>query len=240
MDIKEASILGDKAITHWYYVTKGRALVDMLKSINVPEIYDIGAGSGIFSKILIEAGITQSAICVDPAYPEDRVELHLGHPIRFIRSIKHVSCPLILIMDVLEHVDFDVRLIRQYSEDMPLGGKVLVTVPAFRFLWSGHDVFLGHRRRYTLPAIEKKIKMAGLSVLCSRYFFGALFPLVSLSRMIDRRLNVSGRKKAESMLKDYPPKLNRLLTYLHDVERQLIFPFNQFAGLTIFCLAEKR
>jgi hypothetical protein len=240
MDVKEASILGDKAISHWYYVAKGRALIDMLKSINVPEVLDVGAGSGVFTKILIQAGICQSAICVDPAYREESVEYHLGRPIRFVRSIENVNPSLVLIMNVLEHVDNDMGLLRQYSESMSAGGKVLVTVPAFKFLWSGHDVFLGHLRRYTMPEIERKMRMSGLSILSSRYFFGTLLPLAALVRINNRHRQASGSCKAASMLKKYPPKLNKLLTYIHDVERRFLFPFNRIAGLTIFCLAEKR
>jgi 2-polyprenyl-3-methyl-5-hydroxy-6-metoxy-1,4-benzoquinol methylase len=240
MDVKEASILCDKAISHWYYVAKGRALIDMLKSITVPEVLDVGAGSGVFAKILIEAGICQRAICVDIAYHEESVKYHLGRPIRFVRSNEHVTPSLVLIMDVLEHVEDDIGLLRQYSESMSAGGKVLITVPAFKFLWSGHDVFLQHLRRYTLPQIERRMQMAGLSILDSRYFFGMLLPLVALVRMNNRRRQASGSSKAASMLKKYPPKLNKLLTGIHDVERQFLFPFNRIAGLTIFCLAEKR
>ena len=240
MDVKEELILGDKALTHWYYIAKGRALVAMLKSIKVPEIVDVGAGSGVFSKILIEAGICRSAICVDPAYPDEREELYLGRSIHFVRSIDTVTQSLILIMDVLEHLDDDVGLIRQYSEYMPHGGKILVTVPAFGFLWSGHDVFLEHRRRYTLLTIEKRLQMANLKVLRSRYFFGTLFPIVTLVRIVNRWQLESGSSKAESMLNNYPPIVNKILTYIHDFERLFLFPFNRFAGLSIFCLAEKR
>ena len=240
MDVKEELILGDKALTHWYYIAKGRALVAMLKSIKVPEIVDVGAGSGVFSKILVEAGICRSAICVDPAYPDEREELYLGRSIHFVRSIDAVTQSLILIMDVLEHVDDDVGLIRQYAEYMPCGGKILVTVPAFDFLWSGHDVFLEHRRRYTLLTIEKRLQMANLKVLRSQYFFGTLFPIVTFVRTVIRWQLESGSSKAESMLKNYPPLLNKILTYIHDFERLFLFPFNRFAGLSIFCLAEKR
>lgn len=239
MDVKEATILGDKAISHWYYATKGRALIEILKSVKVSEVLDVGAGSGIFAKILIEAGISQSAVCVDPAYLEDKTESHLGRPIRYVRSVQNVSASLILIMDVLEHVDHDVGLIQHYSKFLSPGGKVLVTVPSFRFLWSGHDVFLAHRRRYTLSEIEKKIKVSGLSVICGRYFFGILFPLVVFMRLADRVYQAAGDHRAASMLRNYPPKLNKILTDLHDIERRFMFPFNRFAGLTIFCLAEK-
>ena len=240
MDVKEELILGDKAPTHWYYVAKGRALLAMLKSIKVPEIVDVGAGSGIFSKILLEAGKCRSAICVDPAYADQREEWYLGRSIRFVQSIDNLTQSLVLLMDVLEHVNDDVGLIRQYTGCMPHAGKVLVTVPAFDFLWSGHDVFLGHRRRYTLLTIEKKLQMANLKILRSQYFFGTLFPIVALVRTVNRWQLESGSSKSESMLKKYPPMLNKILTYIHDFERLFLFPINRFAGLSIFCLAEKR
>ena len=53
-------------------------------------------------------------------------------------------------------------LVRHYAAKVPSGAHFLVTVPAFRFLWSGHDVFLEHKRRYTLPEIEKTMRDAGL------------------------------------------------------------------------------
>jgi SAM-dependent methyltransferase len=240
MDVKEETILGDKALTHWYYVAKGRALRAMLKSIKVPEIVDVGAGSGLFAKLLIEAGICRSAICVDPAYADEREERYLGRSIHFVRSIDTVTQSLVLMMDVLEHVDDDVGLIRQYAECMPQAGKILVTVPAFGFLWSGHDVFLEHRRRYTLLTIEKRLRMADLKVLRSQYFFGTLFPFVMLVRTVNRWQLESGSSKAASMLKNYPPIVNKIFTYIHDFERLLFFPINRFAGLSIFCLAEKR
>lgn len=240
MDVKEASILGDKAIYHWYYVAKGRALIDMLKPASVSEVLDVGAGSGVFAKILIEAGLCQRAVCVDPAYREESLTYHWGRPIRFVRSHENVNPSLVLIMDVLEHVEDDVGLLRQYSESMSAGGKVVVTVPAFKFLWSGHDVFLEHLRRYTLPQIERRMQLAGLSILDSRYFFGMLLPLTALMRINNRRRQASGSCKAASMLKKYPPILNKLLIYIHDIERLILFPHNRIAGLTIFCLAEKR
>ena len=240
MDVKEELILGDKALTHWYYVAKGRALLAMLKSIKVPEIVDVGAGSGVFSKILIEAGICRSAICVDPAYPDEREEWYLGRVIHFVRSLDTVTQSLVLMMDVLEHVDDDLGLIRQYTDCMPHAGKVLVTVPAFDFLWSGHDVFLGHRRRYTLLTIEKRLQLANLKVLRCRYFFGTLFPIVTLVSAVNRWQLESGSYRAESTLKNYPPIVNKIFTYIHDFERLFLFPINRFAGLSIFCLAEKR
>ena len=240
MDVKEEKILGNDATNHWYYRSKFNALLDILKPIPVTDILDVGAGSGIFSKMMIRAGKCEHAICLDPAYPNDKVETYHGRSIRFVRSIDRVNQSLVLMMDVLEHVEDDVSLIRQYMESMPLGGKILITVPAFNFLWSGHDVFLGHRRRYTLLSLKKCLQAADLSILRSRFFFGALFPVVFLMRLAGRWQKEHGIKASQSDLRPYPDLVNRTLNYIHFCERVFLFPFNRFAGLSIFCLAEKR
>ena len=59
------------------------------------------------------------------------------------------GCRVILLMDVLEHVDDDVGLLRAYAEPARPGTRFIVSVPAFSWLWSAHDEFLEHRRRYT-------------------------------------------------------------------------------------------
>ncbi len=57
-------------------------------------------------------------------------------------------------MDVIEHVEDDVGLVRGYVDKVAGGTRFIVTVPALMWLWSGHDVFLEHYRRYTLTSIE--------------------------------------------------------------------------------------
>jgi hypothetical protein len=142
-------------------------------------------------------------------------------------------------MDVLEHVDDDMNFLSQYTYLMPLEGWILITVPAFQFLWSGHDEFLEHRRRYTLGALEAMVQTAGLHIVDIRYFFGLLFPIVALLRWRDRRKLVKGGSEARSALKKYAKPVNTLLTSVHDIERTVLFPINRFAGLTIFCLARR-
>lgn len=240
MDVKEEKLLGNKVFEHWYYVSKGRALLAMLRSVDVSQIVDIGAGSGVFAKMLIAAGKCQRAICVDPAYTSETDEWYRRGAIQYVRAIDKIAPSLVLFMDVLEHVDDDVALVRQYTENLPHPGKVLVTVPAYNFLWSGHDEFLGHRRRYTLAGLENRLKMANLKIIRSRYYFATLLPIAMLIRTVNRRRIKSGSAKAASMLREYPTVLNKILTRIQDFERLCILPFNRFAGLSIFCLAEKR
>lgn len=240
MDVKEEDILGPEIARHWYYVSKGRALRFFLRHVREASLLDVGAGSGVFSRQLLDAGICEQAVCVDPAYAEERTELHGGHEIAFVRSVENPKHDLLLMMDVLEHVDDDVGLLRQYSEDLPQGGWVLITVPAFQFLWSGHDVFLEHRRRYTRHQIEDVVERAGLTVVRSRYFFGLLFPIAAAIRLYAAwRLKKRGAAP-QSDLRRTSALVDKLLTLAHDLERVTLFRFNKIAGLTVFCLARRK
>lgn len=238
MDIKEEHILGDAIVNHWYYVSKGRALRRIIKDLRVAEVLDVGAGSGVFSRQLLDYGFCKSAVCVDPGYHEESIEDHGGKPIHFVKSLEQVNQRLILMMDVLEHVEDDLALLRTYSDPMPVGGHVLITVPAFQFLWSGHDVFLEHYRRYTLHQVESLIAKAGLKRIEGRYFFGSLFPAIAVMRWI-QRCRMRGGVAGYSSLRSLAPPVNHALTCIHDLERMLLLPWNRLAGLTVFCLAVK-
>jgi SAM-dependent methyltransferase len=240
MDLKEQDILGDSIADHWYYVTKGRAMRSLLGRFRSNDVLDVGAGSGVFARQLIDARVCRRATCVDPGYEGDRVETYHGAELSFVRAAPCGKQDLVLMMDVLEHVDDDVALLRQYARGLAPGGRVLISVPAFQFLWSGHDVFLGHRRRYTRAALERTVTDAGLVVERSRYFFGLLFPAIAAMRIVQGWRARRGGAEARSDLRNLPTVVNSALTWLHDVERRVVFPFNSVAGLTLFCLARPR
>ena len=240
MDVKEESILGSGLAEHWYYVSKGRALRSMLGDTQHKAILDVGAGSGIFSRQLLDAGIGNTATCVDPAYSREHEELHNGHQISFVRSTGEATQDLVLLMDVLEHVEDDVELLRHYTESMPRDGLVAITVPAFQFLWSGHDVFLEHYRRYTKSMLKQVVADAGLEVVRSRYFFGMLFPAVAAARLANAWRLRHQAVQPKSSLRRHSNFTNSVLTRIHDIERVLLFPINGLAGLSLFCIARPR
>ncbi len=239
MDVKEEAILGNQIYDHWYYVSKGRAMHSMLAGMQVNEVLDVGAGSGIFSKQLLKSGVAQTAICVDPAYLQESEETVHGKSVRFVRCVEGAQPELVLMMDVLEHVEDDLALLETYTTLMKSGGHVLITVPAFQFLWSGHDVFLEHHRRYTLGTMEDLVCCAGLTPLSTRYYFGSLFPLIVLIRWISKLRMKEKAYEPKSDLKPLPATINTILTAIHSAERRLLFPFNRLVGLTVFCLAKK-
>lgn len=233
MDLKETEILGEDIGRHWYYLAKARALRRYLGDTPVSSILDVGAGSGYFSRHLLAGTDARSACCVDTSYPADSDTTSAGKPLHFRRQADAAAADLVLMMDVLEHVDDDVGLLQSYAAQARPGCLFLLTVPAFAFLWSGHDVFLEHRRRYTLPQLEQVATRAGLRIRQGSYCFGLVFPLAVLVRLFGR-----DRLVPRSQLRRHHPVTNALLNTLCRLEEPLLRS-NRLAGLSVFCLAEK-
>lgn len=237
MDLKEADILGDEAATHWYYRSKAEAMTRLLGKVQPLTILDVGAGSGFFTRYLLENSSAREACCVDTSYDKDSDAIYKGKPIRFRRSIQKVDADLVLLMDVLEHVDDDVGLLSSYIEKVPQGTRFLISVPAFQFLWSAHDIFLDHKRRYALSQIETVARQAGLSVTKGAYYFGIVFPIAAATRLYSGKRHTRGTP-ARSQLSKHHPLMNWMLGRLCKLEMP-VMRWNRIAGLTAFCLAQK-
>jgi hypothetical protein len=138
---------------------------------------------------------------------------------------------------VLEHVDDDVALLRDYAGKVGGGTAFLITVPAFQWMWSEHDVFLEHRRRYTRAQIERVVRQAGLEVTRSSYYFGLVFPLAVVMRLAGRFRSRSSAVPKSQLARHSAP-VNAMLGAVCRAELPLL-PFNRVAGLSIFCLARK-
>lgn len=239
MDLKEEDILGSKIHDHWYYISKGRAMRRFLDDCFTPEVLDVGAGSGIFSRQLLDHGLCHRAVCLDPNYPEEKIECHNGKQIHFVRTLEKTPWNLILMMDVLEHVPDDVALLKAYSDVLASDGHIFITVPAFQFLWSGHDVFLEHHRRYSVDMLKAAVKDAGMTPVKTRFFFASLFPALAAIRLTRKALFHQGTVNAKSDLTCCRDWLNRTLIAVHDIERRTFFNVNTCFGLSIFCLCRK-
>jgi len=238
MDLKEEEILGELVENHWYYRSKAAALLRLAAPLHARRILDVGAGSGFFSRSLLANTGAQEAMCVDPCYQEERDELITGKPLWFRRDCDTTDADLLLMMDVLEHVEDDFGLLNSYVNKIPSGAYVMVTVPAFRFLWSGHDVFLGHYRRYSLEEVVGMLESTGLKLEQQCYYFGLVFPLGATMRLLGN-LRRKQEDAPRSDLKQHNALTNGLLSLMCRMELPW-FQYNRLAGLSVFCLARKR
>ena len=237
MDLKEEQALGDAVGRHWYYRSKSAALLRLVEHLQPQKILDVGAGSGFFSKYLLDHTPAREAWCIDPFYPKEWDESQAGKPVYFRHQCTGTDADLVLMMDVLEHIEDDFALLNDYVAKVPNGTLFLVTVPAFQFLWSGHDVFLEHYRRYTLSGLTGLMERAGLIVEQRAYYFGSVFPLAASIRLVGKLL---GRNTHEpkSELKQHSAFTNGFLSALCRAELPF-FRFNRLAGLSVFCMARK-
>lgn len=236
MDLKESALFNGVQGAHWYYAAKAALLLRYVRGTSPRRVLDVGAGSGFFARTLLGALPVRSGVCLDTGYERDWLESVDGKPLEFRRATGVTDADLILLMDVLEHVDDDVAVLRSYVETAPPGARFVISVPAFSWLWSAHDTFLGHRRRYTLRRVSALLVAAGLQPTSVFYFYGLVFPAAAVRRLAHRlRL---GSAPVSSDLREHAPWLNALLHRACLAELR-VARFNRAFGLSVFAVAEK-
>lgn len=135
---------------------------------------DFGAGIGTFAKAV--AGHGAQVQCIEPDQRQlDRI---LAAGLRAWPDLNHLddaSVDLLYSLNVLEHIQDDVAVLRQWHNKVKSGGRVLIYVPAFQVLYSSMDRLVGHCRRYTRQDLADKVQQAGFEVLRNEYVDSAGF-----------------------------------------------------------------
>lgn len=239
MDIKEEEILGGAVSRHWYYRSKANAMLRYIQTCSPHSVLDVGAGSGFFSREILMHTNAKEAICVDTGYAEEREEILVNKKIRFLRNVNKIEADLVLMMDVLEHVEDDIGLLQNYVSKVPSGTYFLITVPAYMFMWSEHDDYLQHKRRYTLAQLESALRNAGLDIVQGSYYYGLVLPLAYIERNLGKLLRGSDALSPRSNLKQHSKFVNSALSIMCKLELPLI-SFNRLVGLSVFSLSRKR
>lgn len=141
---------------------------------------------------------------------------------------------IVFMMDVLEHIEHDRRLVESLIDALPAGGYIAVSVPANPFLFSSWDTVLGHYRRYSMHNL--RMLFARSEVKFCSYIFSYLMPSV-LWRRFFRKDSHTGQTC------EFPPVprwMNRLLISVNKLEIQASRCMPIMFGSSIMCLAQKR
>jgi ubiquinone/menaquinone biosynthesis C-methylase UbiE len=118
-------------------------------------------------------------------------------------------------LDLLEHLDDDVAGARELLRVLRPGGLALLTVPAYRWLWSEHDEALSHRRRYVLPELRRVLERAGFEVPYETYCITTMFPIIAGFRILQRLARLCRpRPPAQTDFVEVAPWLTRLFERL--------------------------
>jgi 2-polyprenyl-3-methyl-5-hydroxy-6-metoxy-1,4-benzoquinol methylase len=92
-------------------------------------------------------------------------------------------------LDILEHLREPERLLRYARPMLKPGGRILITVPAFNWLWTKHDDLNHHVCRYTRAQMRNTVMAAGLVVTSSTYLFQSLILPKALIRLKEALLS---------------------------------------------------
>jgi trans-aconitate methyltransferase len=140
--------------------------------------------------------------------------------------------------DVIEHLDQPIESLRTMRQRLPFDGQVVVTVPAFQFLWSHHDVVNHHRRRYSRMELVSQLSSAGLRVTFCSYYNTLLFPAVAAARIAEKLLPSGLMKQGDSDLEETSAPINRVLTALFGSERLAVGRTQLPFGVSLIAVAQ--
>ncbi len=219
---------------HWWFAARMVIVQDLIRRhLAIPPgsaVLDVGCGTGAILEMLSQTydayGTDSSALAIE--YCRTRgltqvVQSNLGPG-----AFPGKKFDLITFLDVIEHLDDDREILLQAGKSLTPNGRILVTVPAYPWLWSHHDEVNHHRRRYQKATLRNVLADAGFQVQRISFFNTLLFPAALLQRLTAR----TGRN--DSALDVPPPLLNAALRQVFASERLLLrfanFPF----GLSLF------
>lgn len=230
---------------HWWFQARKEILLRLIDKYCKPssqaKVLDIGCGTGMVLKYLAKYGevwgIDNSPKAVEYAkIRAPNAKIILGE---LPKKMPAERFDLITALDFLEHIEDDERFLESISDLLNDKGLLVITVPAFQFLWTGHDEMNLHKRRYTKRVLKEKIERIGLKIEKISYYNTILFVPIVLAK-ISKKL--SPWHKKNSHFGKNPPSLfiNNILKIIFSFEKYFL-PFINFPfGISIIAIVQKK
>lgn len=228
---------------HWWFTAKAEFLKKIM-ALHVPKkskILDAGCGTGHHMRSLATQGFY---VGYDVSLEALNFCQRNGHNILVQGHLQEMpfakeSFDVVLTLDVLEHTQNPWSVIRQLHKVLHVGGKIVVTVPACRFLFGPHDEALSHLRRYDPKDLRRLLTEAGFKIERLGYLYCLPFIPVTMVRVF-RKLFVQDESPKSDMFFAPTGLINRLMQKLLSLEAKLVghllFPF----GTTLYAVAVRK
>jgi hypothetical protein len=187
MDLVEASSGSDSQNRHPWELSRAYCILKDIKKESLHNIIDVGAGDKFFTRKLSK--IASGAIyAIDTGYGEEVACVDHIYCLTTIAAIASLNpaCTeggAIFMMDVLEHIENDRIFLKNAVNFLAEDAILLITVPAFQFLFSAHDIYLKHYRRYDRKNLLAIVNSAGLVIEKCHYFYILPFLVRFISRL---------------------------------------------------------
>jgi SAM-dependent methyltransferase len=209
------------ARTHWWYEGRRSLVRETLRRFDIPagRVLDVGCGTGDNMQMLEDVtgvpvvGTDLSAYALHHAV-RGRTEVALAEGL----PVATATCALVTSMDVVEHLDDDLVGLREYRRVLARSGVLLLTVPAYQWLWGEHDVRAAHRRRYRVRGLVSVVEAAGFTVLHTTYYNSFLVPPAAVLRRTPMRRLV---KETDEEVGNTSAFVSKVMTRLSNAERRL-------------------
>jgi SAM-dependent methyltransferase len=228
--------------THWWFLGRRRLVLNELTryaGTRAGRILDLGCGTGGMLPHLTTLG---DALGLDSADEAALACRRRGVP--FVKGwgsqlpFRDAAFDAVTALDVIEHVPDDAGLLREIRRVLRPGGLLLVTVPAYQFLWSQHDVFNHHQRRYRRSQLGRLLRRTGYEIAKLTYYNTLLFPAAML-RKATMRVGRNGSAPPASHLDEVPEPLNTLLRWIMVGEQPLVEHLTMPFGASIIAVARR-
>ena len=220
---------------HWWFQARKNIIDKIISSINLKKknnILDFGAGSGVNIDMLRKYGLVDIHEQNKYARAAIKKEKKIKNLYSTLR-IKKNFYDLILLADVIEHVEQPKKLLKNLKKFLKKDGHILITVPAYQFLFSKKDRVLGHYRRYNKDLLKKEL--SGFKVENISYFNTFLCLPIAILTLLNKFLKRDYIKKVETTPNFI---LNKLCYIIFAAEKYFIKYFNLPFGISIYVLAK--
>ncbi len=227
---------------HWWFSGRRAILAKTIEQLRLSknsDILEVGCGTGGNLPLLAAYGR------VSALESDERAREIASIRTRNFCDVRPGRCPdqipfvgqrfdLICLLDVLEHIDDDAGTLVSMKGFLAAGGRIVVTVPAYQWLYGSHDKYIHHKRRYSAMQLRRLFQIAGFRPVKLTYFNTILFPLAALVRL---KANLSPDSPAT--LSHVPPAfLNWVLESIFSAERHLLPHTNLPFGLSLLAILE--
>jgi len=220
--------------SHWWFRGRRKCIEAFFQASGVGgqghEILDIGSGFGALVPLLRQMGEVDALEVSSETFPYLRTRgVREIFPVGdFPQSFPPKKYDIVTMFDVLEHIENDVKAVRTICNRLlSEKGVVVVTVPAYKWLWSTHDIRSHHFRRYGRKELVALFKQNGFQEVYASYFMTVLLPLAVLDRLVAKMLPACNHSLV------MPKALNALLFSLFASERLLIRKLRLPLGLSL-------
>jgi 2-polyprenyl-3-methyl-5-hydroxy-6-metoxy-1,4-benzoquinol methylase len=144
------------------------------------KILDFGCGNGYFLKIIKNKFNLKPENLYGYEISKEAIKIAKENSrIKFSPSLKNKKSffDIVLSIDVIEHIEDDLKILKEYKSLLKMGGFVIISTSLHNFYWNKMDYRGGHKRRYTMKELRMKLNKAGFSIQ-KAYSYGFPFGVI--------------------------------------------------------------